>query len=701
MEMLSRSELNTLYLLSSSNSHKGPLSAPNKRQQESSSSIGGLFSSFMGSSDSSSGSESSTKEDCPTPKNFPGSIPLQAKEYRNWAENIQMDNMWVAIPRTYKDILILANWAYLNDFMLRPKGYSNSWAPLTVTKSSSCLNTVLVDTTQFLVQMKMLSSKGSFRAVQVQTGATIESLQIFLEDHKCALWGAPVMGELTVGGVLAVSGHGSGAGVMGEYGGGNGYSAIPSGYSSGSLSNLILSFKAVVWDPEKDSYVIKKFSRTERDSRVFLAHMGRAFLTQVTLLVGPSYKLRCQTWSHLTTQKLLLAGHTSDDDDKSPQNDDDRHTPGEDDDEDDNYQEINIPEDGEEENETFASLVEKYHSIDLSVFPYTDQTLVLACSNRTKHCPAKVAATPYPFSYLENVPRSVSTLLSQFLSGRHYLAPMMSRLNHQFNSVGLRLSNNEDLCGQSKNLQLRYNAKNSITHSYSSGYAIITSRDHLQKVTADVYRFYRDLVEKYSASWKYPQNEPIQFSVTGLDDPRHLPPFGRFESPALSILSPVRKKKGKRWDIALFVGINVYPGTRYFDKFMREIESFLFLNYDGEGEGLVRPEWSKAWAFTDDGAWDNHILLRKVIPKAFGSDWEWAVRKLNHYDPYHIFSNEFLNYFLQASTQNGGRNSNVTANNQVNNKRNRLSMLMNWQAVSSKARQENSESAAVNETTSS
>lgn len=594
-----------------------------------------------------------------------------------------MTNMWMAVPRTYKDILILANWAYLNDFMLRPKGFSHSWAPLTVTRSSSCLNTVLVDTTQFLIQMKMLSSKGTFRAVQVQTGATIESLQIFLEDHKCGLFAAPVMGELTVGGVLAVSGHGSGVGTMGEYDYSGG-STIPSGYSSGSLSNLILSFKAVVWDPEKESYVIKKFSRAERDSRAFLTHMGRAFLTQVTLLVGPAYKLRCQTWSHLSAQKLFTSQPEDDEKSQSDMDDDDN------DEEDDevvgeDYQEIDIPEEGEEENETFATLVDKYHSVDVSVFPYTDQTLVMACSNRTKHCPAKTVISPYPFSYLENVPRTVTTLLSQFLSGRHYLAPMISRLNHQFNSVGLRLSNNEDICGNSKNLLLRYNSKQTFTHSYSSGYAIITHRDSLQKVTSDVYRYYRDLVEKFSGNWKYPQNEPIQFTVTGLDDPKHLPPFARFDPPALSILAPVKKKR-KRWNVALFIGINVYPGTRYFDKFMREFESYLFLTYDGEGEGLVRPEWAKAWAFTDDGAWDNHILLRKVIPKAFGSDWEWAVRKLNHYDPYHIFSNEFLNFFLQVSAQSGGRNSNHSANAQVTSKKNRLSQLMNWQAVSSKAK---------------
>lgn len=559
---------------------------------------------------------------------------------------------------------------------MRPKGYTNSWAPLTVTKTSSCKNTVLVDTTQFLVQMKMLSSKGSFRAVQVQTGASVESLLSFLEDHKCALFAAPVIGEITIGGVLAVSGHGSGVGAgTGASSSNNihpnfGSRPPPSGYSSGSLSNLILSFKAVVWDPEKESYVIKKFSRTERDSKAFLAHMGRAFLTQVTLLVGPAYKLRCTSWSHLSAKRLLANNpdHVGDDEEMDIEDDDA------------NYHTIAGPPEptGSENAETFASLVDKYHSVDLSVFPYTDQTLVMVCTNQTRHSPAKSITAPYPFSYLDNVPRPVSTIFSQFLSGQHYMAPMFSRLNHQFNSAGLRLTTNEDICGQSKNILLRYNSRRAFVHSYSSGYAIITNRLNLQKVISEVYTQYTHLVDKYSESWQYPQNDPLQFTVTGLDDPRHLPPFGKFDSPAMSMLAPVKKKK-KVWDLALIIGINAFPGTGNFDKFMREFESFLFVTYDGEGIGLVRPEWAKAWGFTDDGAWNNQLLLRKVIPDSFGSDWDWTVRTLNHYDPFHIFSNEFINFFMQTSNKSTSTFSSSTNSFTSVNPLELFSTFMNWQ----------------------
>jgi hypothetical protein len=55
------------------------------------------------------------------------------------------------------------------------------------------------------------------------------------------------------------------------------------GQTYGSLSNLILSLTAVVWNSAQSQYVLKTFQRSDPDIRPFLAHLGRAFITQVTL----------------------------------------------------------------------------------------------------------------------------------------------------------------------------------------------------------------------------------------------------------------------------------------------------------------------------------------------------------------------------------------------------------------------------------
>ncbi|CAL8103766.1 unnamed protein product [Orchesella dallaii] len=544
--------------------------------------------------------------DCPTPPNFPFGIYAQLSDFSNWAESLRVQNLWTVQPRTPKDVVALANWAYVYGYQLRAKGFSNSWAPLTVTQNTKCSSTIMVDTTKYLTQMKMISSKTNdhLRAVHVQTGASMENLMVFLEHHNAGLYAAPMMGHSTVGGVLAVGGHGIGAPRRGT--------RAPTGYSAGSLSNLILSFKAIVWDHDAQSYTLKKFTRTDEDSKAFLTHIGRAFLTDVRLMVGPAYNMHCE--SHFDyTPETLLAKPTH----------------------------INSHQ------ESLAGLLEKFNSVDLSIYPYSDSMWTMICSNSTRLGDgSRYIAKPYPFADRatdEGVSRSVSALVSQFLAGFHYLSPLISKVSYNFDMLNIKMSRNDNIWGTSNNILLRY--RDLYVKSTSSGYAILINRDRVQKVASEIYSFYSGLVGKYSAAWKFPQNEPFQITVTGLDDPAEIPGLGEFDPPALSFLSPMR---GKNFDTAVFIQVSAIVGTRHYESFMRELESFLFLKYDGN-DAVVRPEWSKSWAYTDFAAWDNQILLKKVIPTSFGENWSWALQRFDHYDPYNIFSNDFLDTFLKAN----------------------------------------------------
>jgi hypothetical protein len=58
------------------------------------------------------------------------------------------------------------------------------------------------------------------------------------------------------------------------------------GQTYGSLSNLIPALTAVVWNSAQSQYVLKTFQRSDPDIRPFLAHLGRAFITEVTQREG-------------------------------------------------------------------------------------------------------------------------------------------------------------------------------------------------------------------------------------------------------------------------------------------------------------------------------------------------------------------------------------------------------------------------------
>ncbi|CAG7825351.1 unnamed protein product, partial [Allacma fusca] len=81
------------------------------------------------------------------------------------------------------------------------------------------------------------------------------------------------VGEISIGGVLAVGAHGLGIPSDGK----------PSGHAFGALSNLIIELTAVVFEPISDSYVLKHFHRSDPEAKAFLINFGRSFITNVTL----------------------------------------------------------------------------------------------------------------------------------------------------------------------------------------------------------------------------------------------------------------------------------------------------------------------------------------------------------------------------------------------------------------------------------
>lgn len=79
----------------------------------------------------------------------------------------------------------------------------------------------------------------------------------------------------------------------------------------GTLSSLVMSFKAVAWDRELEIYSLKKFDRPDPRSFAFLTNLGRSFLTEVTLLIQPRYRLRCQTFSEFSSDNLFASPNST------------------------------------------------------------------------------------------------------------------------------------------------------------------------------------------------------------------------------------------------------------------------------------------------------------------------------------------------------------------------------------------------------
>ncbi|HEV2373187.1 MAG TPA: cholesterol oxidase substrate-binding domain-containing protein [Streptosporangiaceae bacterium] len=534
------------------------------------------------------------------PPSFPSSIPLYQQAYQNWAGMIVIDSVWTCAPGSADDVVSLANWAYANGYRLRPKGMSHNWSPVLLPAGSDGTGYVLVDTTQYLTSVSI--SAGPPATVTVQAGATMDALTSATATAGYGFCAIPAPGDITVGGALAINAHGSAIPGAGE-------TPLP-GQSYGSLSNLVVSLTAVVWSPAQGQYVLRRFQRSDPDIRAFLAHLGRAFVTEVTLQVASNQMLRCQSWVDISAADLFappaLAGPYS-----------------------------------------FASYAEGAGRVEAIWFPFTTTPWLKVWSIAPSQpwFSAKVSG-PYNYSFTNGVTTRQNTFYGQVVDGDTTGTPSFESIAISLVDTGLVFTGVWDIWGQSQDVLLY--VKPTTVRIVEAGFAVVTSRSNIQQVVSDFYTQYTSRLAYYQLLGQFPMNGPVEIRVTGLDNPAGSVVPGA-QSPILSSVRPRPDHPG--WDTAVWLDMGTLPVTPGFSQFYADMEAWIWSHYTGS-YAAVRPEWSKAWACTPAGPWANAAILGGSVPaavsagQAAGDGWSTAVALLTSYDPYAVFSSPFLDTLL-------------------------------------------------------
>jgi FAD/FMN-containing dehydrogenase len=534
------------------------------------------------------------------PPNFPSSIPLYQQAFQNWSGEIVLENAWTCAPQSDVDVVTLTNWAYPAGYQLRARGMMHNWSPLVVPLDSSGANLVLADTTQFLTAVSVNTS-GSPATVTAQTGVTMDALLQELENAGLGLTAHPAPGDITIGGALAIDGHGTAIPAIGE-------SIIP-GHTYGSVSNLILSLTAVVWSTAQGQYVLRTFDRSDPAIQPLLTHLGRTFITEVTLQVGVNSRLRCQSFVDVAASALFGAPGSS--------------------------------------SQTFDSYVEQSGRVETIWFPFTSAPwLKVWTISPQKPLQSREVDAPYNYVFADVIPQTLSGLIKEILNGDVAVTPTFGQAELAIVTAGLLGTLTADIWGWAKDLLLY--VKPSTLRVTANGYAVLTSRAEIQQVIYDFTTYYQSQVALYEAQGDYPMNGPVEIRVTGLDTPSDV----EIASATTPQLSALRLRPDQpNWDVAVWFDILTMPGTPYADQFYRGIEQWMFSHYTGS-YAAVRPEWSKGWAYTTTAAWSDPTMLGSVIPntlrvgQSVGDNWDSALATLDTYDPYKVFSNAFLNSFM-------------------------------------------------------
>ena len=529
----------------------------------------------------------------PSPPGFPSTISLYQQAYQNWSGEIVVQNVWTAAPASSADVVTIANWAHANGWRVRPKGMGHGWSPLILPEGSTGADYLLVDTTQHLTNVSIQTS-GTPATVTAQTGVTMDSLLASLGAKGLGLTANPAPGDLTLGGVLAIGGHGTAIKGSGE--------TALSGKTYGSVSNLVLSLTAVVWNASTGMYQLQTFSRNNPGIKPLLVHVGRAFITDVTLQVGADVNLQCvSSWT--VPQTTLFAAPAS------------------------------------AGSQSFQSLVLSSGRVEVISFPFTTLPWLKVWSiHPNQPFLSNKVSGPYNYAFANTVSSTESAFIASLLKGVTSGTPTFENAEMAAVGTGLFFEGTGDIWGPSRYSTLY--VKPTTLQVTANGYAILCSTSSIQRVVYDFYTYYTNLVNQYASNGQYPMNGPIEFRVTGLDQTADVVLSGA-QQPQLSAVRP--RPDQPSWNCAVWIDALTIPGTPYADEFYTQLEAWMFSNYTGS-YGAVRFEWSKGWAYTNSGGWSSSTAFGTTIPamyttgQAAGDGWSDAVATLDSYDPNRIFA---------------------------------------------------------------
>src|SRR5262249_32419217 len=136
--------------------------------------------------------------------------------FRDWSQYVKVHGVSIARVSSAADVAAVCNWAATNGYTVRAVGKKHNWSAILMAPGTPPNPSVmLVDTTE-LVQRSFAVVNGVPLAT-FETGITIDDATEWLATLNNGGTGAPgyalphmtAPGNLTLGGILAIGGHGT------------------------------------------------------------------------------------------------------------------------------------------------------------------------------------------------------------------------------------------------------------------------------------------------------------------------------------------------------------------------------------------------------------------------------------------------------------------------------------------------------------
>ena len=530
------------------------------------------------------------------PAGFPPNIPYATEKFLNWAWDINLPAITTATPRNEDDAVQLVNAAAATGYKVRVKGKGHNWSPLLIRNGADVSKTIFINTVN--LSAAQFNANGGTPLATFGTGITVDAATLFLEQqNNVNPGGAPGYtfvnmtgpGALTLGGALAIGAHGTSVDAPGADTKGLG----------GCLSNLVVSFRAIVSDPASGKYVVKTFSRTDPDAAAFLVHLGRAFITQVTMRVVLNYYL--QVSNVYPPRKVLFQAPAANLDPNAIQ-----------------------------------SLVNKFGRVEVIWFPGTFYPWVKTWQQFAT-APGPLVPGPYNYRFANTITDPDNVVIRKVLSDAPGLTPLFQFVALSTARDAKNGSEFTKLNGTSRNL-LHY-VKDTTMRVTSFGYAIQINRNQVQQTAYDFFNKFHSLNESYQAKLKYPINSAVEMRYTTLDKVTNLGVDPTQAQAPLLSASALCDNTRTDLDTVFWLDILTIPGTKTCNDFFVELEAWV----QSQWGSVIRPEWSKGWAYTANGPYTNDALIKnQVVGTYYKNTFASAKATLAKYDTANVYTNDFL-----------------------------------------------------------
>lgn len=525
-----------------------------------------------------------------TPPGFPSSIELFRQRFQNWSKEIVVDDLWTFRPTSAAEVAEVATWAAGHGWRVRPRGAMHGWSPFTVSpdpSGSEVRSVVLADTTG-LDGIEAVAG-----GARVGAGVRLLDLLTHLEDRQLGLTSVPAVGDVTVGGMLAIGAHGAAIPAVGEDTGSRNF---------GSVSHAVRELTAVVWDGDAGRYVARTFRRGDRELPALVCSLGRAFVTEVVLDASPLRYVRCRSHVHIPATELFAPGGSR--------------------------------------GRTMASFLDRTGRAEALWYPFTDKPWLKVWEvSPSRPLTSRPTLGPYNYPFSDQIPEELADLATSLITGTPGSTPLFGQLTYAVTAAGLAATASYDLWGPAKDTQLYIQA--TTLRVGELGLAVMTSRLRIQETIHLLATKWSDMVAAAASRGEYPINMPLEIRATGLDGSLGSPPILAATSPDPS---------APHFDVVLFTNLLTLTGTAGSDAFFTEYERFV----RGLDPALarLRPEWSKNVAYTGDGPGSDPVALEEIRDRFRAGrprpdSWDGAAATFARLDRKGVFTNPFLDELFQ------------------------------------------------------